>query len=56
MIALALVGGLASLVQWLLQARGKTSELWLRRLNRTAYAFMVASMGVLVVAGFRSPV
>ncbi len=56
MIALAVVGGMASLLQWVLQASGKASEIWLRRLNVVAYVFMAASMGVLVVAGFRSPV
>lgn len=56
MIALAILGGAASLIQMLLKAFGHSNPTLHKRLNVVAYALMTASMTVLVVAGFRSPV
>ena len=55
MIGLALIGGVCSLVQMLLQRKGVGSPMLLKRFNQAAYGFMAASMVVLVVAGFRAP-
>jgi hypothetical protein len=56
MIALAILGGTASLIQMLLKALGHSNPTLDKRLNVAAYTLMTASMTVLVVAGFRSPV
>lgn len=56
MIALAILGGTASLIQMLLKALGHSNPTLDKRLNVAAYTLMTASLTVLVVAGFRSPV
>lgn len=55
MIGLALVGGGLALIPVLLQRKGRGSPVLFKRLNQASYGFMIASMLVLVVAGFRAP-
>ena len=50
-IALAVVGGVLSLLASLLQIRGIVSERGARNLNYAGYAFMGASMLLFVLAG-----
>jgi len=54
MIALAVIGGVLSVLQVVLQKKGRTPPQLLKRLNTAAYGFMLASMVVLIVAGFRA--
>jgi hypothetical protein len=55
MIALAIVGGVLSVAVMVLQAAGRIGPEWVKRLNRAAYGFMLASVMVFIVAGFRGP-
>ncbi len=51
-IALAIIGGLISLVASLCRSRGILSEQQITWLNKSAYAFMGVSMILFIVAGF----
>jgi hypothetical protein len=53
-IALAVLGAIASLSASILASRGAIDELWATRLNRLGYVFMAASMIGFIVAGFRA--
>lgn len=55
-IALAVVGGLASGIASLLKLRGLASERRTRQWNAIGYVFMGASMVLFVIAGLRAPV
>jgi hypothetical protein len=55
MIGLALLGGASSLLALGMQRSGRASPQRLRQLNRVAYFFMLASVTVFIVAGFRGP-
>jgi len=52
-VALALIGALASICASVLQARGKLDQIQGRRLNRVGYIVMGASMLLFVLAGLR---
>ena len=54
MIGLALLGGATSLLAMWLQRSGHGTPQRLKLLNRAAYAFMLASVAVFIVAGFRA--
>jgi len=53
MIGLALIGGALSLAVMILRGTGRAGPAFLQRLNRAAYGFMLASVTVFIVAGFR---
>ncbi len=53
MIGLAIIGGALSIAVMILQGTGRAGPDALRRLNRAAYGFMLASVTVFIVAGFR---
>jgi presenilin-like A22 family membrane protease len=53
MIGLAVIGGLLSLAVMVLRNTGRAAPALLERLNRAAYGFMLASVTVFIVAGFR---
>jgi hypothetical protein len=53
MIGLAVIGGMLSLAAMILNGSGRAGPELLRRLNRAAYGFMLASVTVFIVAGFR---
>ncbi len=55
MIGLALLGGASSLAAMWMQRSGRAAPARLKLLNRVAYAFMLASVAVFIVAGFRAP-
>ena len=54
MIGLALLGGATSLVALWMQRSGRGAPARLKLLNRVAYFFMLASVAVFIVAGFRA--
>ena len=56
MIGLALIGGVLSLAVMVLQGTGRAGPALVKRLNRAAYGFMLASVTVFIVAGFRGGV
>jgi hypothetical protein len=55
MIGLALLGGAASLLALGLQRSSHGTPRRLKLLNRAANTFMLASVAVFIVAGFRAP-
>ena len=54
-VGIAVLGGLASVVGMILQARAVVGPVWLERLNRLAYALMGISVALFVVSGFSNP-
>jgi hypothetical protein len=55
MIALAIVGGVLSIAAMVMQGTGRAGPELVKRVNRAAYGFMLASVAIFIVAGFRGP-
>jgi ABC-type uncharacterized transport system YnjBCD permease subunit len=53
-IALAIAGGAMSLLASVLLAQGKATPQRAKQLNRIGYTLMLLSMGLFIVAGFRT--
>jgi high-affinity Fe2+/Pb2+ permease len=53
-IALAILGAIPSIAASVLQMRGSIDAPRARQLNLAGYALMAASMGLFIVAGFRT--
>jgi hypothetical protein len=53
-IALAIAGGAMSVLASVLLAQGKATPQRAKQLNRVGYALMLISMGLFIVAGFRT--
>ena len=51
-VGIAVIGGLASIVGMILQARSVARSKWVDRLNRLAYLFMGISVLLFIVSGF----
>ena len=51
-VGIAVIGGLASLVGMILQARSVARRKWVDRLNWLAYLFMGISVLLFIVSGF----
>ena len=54
-VALALLGGAASMLAIALQKRGARSPLSIRRLNLASYVFMGLSVLLFIISGLRGP-